>query len=62
MAAICKPQAIGPWDRQPVRSAGRLANYLDLHAERFIALALKGALVPFDVRLSRAILLDVAVV
>src|SRR6516165_9935389 len=39
MAAVCKPQAIGPWDRQPVRSAGRLANYLDLHAERFIALA-----------------------
>jgi hypothetical protein len=42
MAAVCKPQAIGPWDRQPVRSAGRLANYLDLHAERFIALALQG--------------------
>ena len=42
IAAVCKPQAIGPWDRQPVRSAGRLANYLDLHAERFIALALKG--------------------
>jgi hypothetical protein len=43
IAAVCKPQAIEPWDRQPVRSAGRLANYLDLHAERFIALALKGA-------------------
>jgi hypothetical protein len=42
IAAVCKPQAIGPWDRQPVRSAGRLANYLDLHAKRFIALALKG--------------------
>ena len=42
IAAVCKPQAIGPWDRKPVRSAGRLANYLDLHAERFFALALKG--------------------
>jgi len=42
MAAVCTPQAIGPWDRQPVRSAGRLANYVDLHAERCIARALKG--------------------
>jgi hypothetical protein len=42
IAAVCKPQAMGPWDRQPVRSAGRLANSLDLYAERFIALALKG--------------------
>jgi len=42
IAAVCKPQAIGPWDRKPVRSAGRLANYLDLHAERFFALALQG--------------------
>src|SRR5262247_722208 len=32
----------GPWDRQPVRSAGRLANYLDLHAWHFAALALAG--------------------
>jgi hypothetical protein len=29
IAAVCAPQAMGPWDRQPVRSAGRLANYLD---------------------------------
>ena len=36
------PQAMGPWDRQPVRSAGRLANYLDLHAWHFAALALEG--------------------
>src|SRR3989441_5383886 len=28
IAAGCAPQAMGPWDRQPVRSAGRLANYL----------------------------------
>jgi hypothetical protein len=31
---------MGPWDRQPVRSAGRLANYLDLHVWHFVALAL----------------------
>src|SRR2546429_3448104 len=30
IAAVCAPQAMGRWDRQPVRSAGRLANYLDL--------------------------------
>jgi hypothetical protein len=40
IAAVCAPQAIGPWDRKPVRSGGRLAHYLDLHAERFAALAL----------------------
>src|SRR2546427_1383060 len=42
IAAVCKPQAIGPWDRQPVRSAGRLANSLDLHGWHFVALALEG--------------------
>jgi hypothetical protein len=42
LAAVCAPQAMGPWDRQPVRSAGRLANYLDLHAWHFAALALEG--------------------
>lgn len=42
IAAVCAPQAIGPWDRQPVRSAGRLANYLDIHAWHFAALALEG--------------------
>src|SRR6266581_2330110 len=42
IAAVCAPQAIGPWDRQPVRSAGRLANYLDIHAQHFMALALQG--------------------
>ena len=26
IAAVCAPQAMGPWDRQPVRSAERLAN------------------------------------
>src|SRR6266403_582005 len=42
IAAVCAPQAMGPWDRQPVRSAGRLANYLDLHGWHFAALALEG--------------------
>jgi hypothetical protein len=42
IAAVCAPQAMGPWDRQPVRSAGRLANYLDLHVWHFVALALAG--------------------
>jgi hypothetical protein len=42
IAAVCAPQAMGPWDRQPVRSAGRLANYLDLHAWHSAALALEG--------------------
>src|SRR5207302_136979 len=43
IAAVCAPQAMGPWDRQPVRSAGRLANYLDIHAWHFAPLALQGA-------------------
>jgi hypothetical protein len=42
IAAVCAPQAMGPWDRQPVRSAGRLANYLAIHAWHFAALALRG--------------------
>jgi len=42
IAAVCAPPAMGPWDRQPVRSAGRLANSLDLHAWHFAALALAG--------------------
>jgi len=42
IAAVGAPQAMGPWDRQPVRSAGRLANYLDLHAWHCAALALEG--------------------
>jgi hypothetical protein len=42
IAAGCEPVAMGPWDRKPERSAGRLANYLDLHAPKFAALALRG--------------------
>src|SRR5919108_6352237 len=42
IAAVCAPQAMGAWDCRPARSAGRLANYLDLHAWHFAALALEG--------------------
>jgi len=42
IAAVCEPLAMGPWDRKPERSAGRLAHYLDLHAPKFAALALAG--------------------
>src|SRR5215468_10668486 len=42
IAAVCAPQAMGPWDRQPVRSAGRLANYLDLHAWHFAVFVMEG--------------------
>jgi hypothetical protein len=41
IAAACDPLPMGPWDRQPARSAGRLANYLGLHAAHFVTLALK---------------------
>jgi hypothetical protein len=39
MAAACDPLPMGPWDRKPARSAGRLANYLGLHAAHFVTLA-----------------------
>ena len=42
IAAATAPLAMGPWDRKPMPSAGRLANYLDIHAAHFSALALKG--------------------
>jgi hypothetical protein len=42
IAAATEPLAMGPWDRKPMPSAGRLANYLDIHAVHFSALALKG--------------------
>ena len=41
IAAACEPLPMGPWDRKPARSAGRLANYLGLHAVRFVTLALQ---------------------
>jgi hypothetical protein len=40
IAAVTGPLAMGPWDRQPMPSAGRLANYLDTHLTNFSALAL----------------------
>jgi hypothetical protein len=43
LAAGCEPLALGPWDHKPERSAGRLANHLDIHATQFAALALQGA-------------------
>jgi hypothetical protein len=41
IAAACGPLPMGPWDRKPARSAGRLANYLGLHTAHFVTLALK---------------------
>ena len=42
IAAKCEPLCIGPWDRKPERTGGRLANHLDINAMNFTALALKG--------------------
>ena len=42
IAAAGEPLAMGPWDRRAVPTAGRLANHLDLHAQHFAALALRG--------------------
>lgn len=41
IAAQCAALALGPWDRQPQRTAGRLASFLQLRARHFAALALK---------------------
>jgi hypothetical protein len=42
IAAACVPLPMGPWDRKPARSAGRLANYLGLHTTHFVILAMQG--------------------
>ena len=42
IAANCEPLPIGPWDRRPQPTAGRLANYLDIHIQNFVTLALAG--------------------
>ena len=42
IAAVCEPLPIGPWDRRPQPTAGRLANYLDIQLHNFVALALTG--------------------
>jgi hypothetical protein len=42
IAAATRPLAMGPWDRKPTPSAGRLANHLDIHVTHFSTLALNG--------------------
>jgi hypothetical protein len=42
IAATGEGWAMGPWDKKPQPTAGRLANHLEIHAENFAALALKG--------------------
>ena len=42
IAAMGGGLEMGPWDRKPQPTAGRLANHLEIHAEEFRALALKG--------------------
>jgi hypothetical protein len=42
IAAMGKGLAMGPWDKKPQPSAGRLANHLEIHIENLSALALKG--------------------
>ncbi len=42
LAAACAALPMGPWDRNAVTSAGRLANHLDIHARNFAPLALQG--------------------
>jgi hypothetical protein len=42
IAASTKAIAVGPWDKKPQPTAGRLANHLDLHAAGFQALSLQG--------------------
>ena len=42
IAVVCQPFPIGPWDRKPQRTAGRLANHLDIRVHNFMAVALKG--------------------
>ena len=43
IAANCEPLPIGPWDRRPQPTAGRLTNYLDIHIHNFVALAESGS-------------------
>jgi hypothetical protein len=41
IAARCEPIALGPWDRKPQRTAGRLANFLNQQAVIFSRVALE---------------------
>jgi hypothetical protein len=42
IAAMGEGLAMGPWDKNPQPSAGRLANHLEIHIENLSALALEG--------------------
>jgi hypothetical protein len=42
IAAMGKGLAMGPWDKKPQPSAGRLANHLEIHIEKLSTLALEG--------------------
>ena len=42
IAATGEGLAMGPWDKKPQPTAGRLAHHLAIHAAHFAALALKG--------------------
>lgn len=42
IAAMADGIAMGPWDRHPQPTAGRLANHLDSHIMNFATLALQG--------------------
>jgi hypothetical protein len=42
LAAAGAPLPMGPGDRKPARSAGRVANYVGLHTAHFVPLALQG--------------------
>lgn len=41
IAARCEPIALGPWDRKPERTAGRLANFLSQRAAKFSGVVLE---------------------
>ncbi len=42
IAARCDPIALGPWDRKPQRTGGRLAHFLSPQAANFAQVALEG--------------------
>ena len=42
MAATGEGLVMGPWEKKPQPTAGRLANHLEIHAAHFADLALKG--------------------
>ena len=42
IAARCDPISLGPWDRKPQPTGGRLAHFLSQHAANFAAIALAG--------------------